>query len=289
MDGILSVIKPPGITSHDVVGMLRRILHEKRIGHGGTLDPLAMGILPIYVGKATRLIEYSAYKEKTYIAEGCFGKATDTEDISGNILKEEEGIAIPLSTLQDICQSFVGKSMQRPSSYSAIKINGQRAYELARKGELVELPERPVEIFECELLAYNYPFFTVRVRCSGGTYIRALLRDIFEKAGQIGTMTSLLRSAVGPYTLESSVTIEEIETLQEQALLPVEQAVSDMPVMNLSLENAQALFQGKRLSRREHSYAEGEYALFSEGRFLGISEVVPEAVKAKKMLFTPEP
>lgn len=184
MDGVISLIKPPGITSHDAIGICRRILKERRIGHSGTLDPLAYGVLPIFVGKATRAIEYTESIGKTYVAECKFGVETDTEDSTGNILSEWDYLdTMPWERLEEVVKSFIGPMEQRPSKYSAIKINGQRAYDLARAGVEFELPTRPIHIYDIELLAYADPFFTIRVRCSAGTYVRALLRDICRRLG----------------------------------------------------------------------------------------------------------
>ena len=172
MDGVISLIKPPGITSHDAIGICRRILKERRIGHSGTLDPLAYGVLPIFVGKATRAIEYTESIGKSYVAECKFGVETDTEDSTGNILRTMDISKAPSwDMLEQAVQFFQGPIEQRPSKYSAIKINGQRAYDLARAGIEFELPTRLIHIYDIDLLAYAFPFFTIRVRCSAGTYV----------------------------------------------------------------------------------------------------------------------
>ena len=214
MDGVLPFLKPPGITSHDAVAICRRILKEKRIGHSGTLDPMAYGVLPVFLGKATRLIEYTDGFDKTYVAECKFGTFTDTEDSSGqpvlpdNDMVLRDGVllnessqsselsdAIVKPTFEELVNTlntFLGVQNQRPSKYSAIKVNGIRAYEYARKGISVELPLRKIHIKNIELVAYGFPYFTVRVTCSGGTYIRSLLRDICVSLGIPGAMTSLV-------------------------------------------------------------------------------------------------
>ena len=201
MDGVLPFLKPPGITSHDAVGICRRILKEKRIGHSGTLDPMAYGVLPIFLGKATRLIEYTDGFNKTYVAECKFGTFTDTEDSTGQpVLPDEDmklvnGVTVledsseinetlippPWDELSSVLSRFVGTQEQRPSKYSAIKINGIRAYEYARKGIPVELPMRTITISNIELVAYGFPYFTIRVTCSGGTYIRSWDYDFLGK------------------------------------------------------------------------------------------------------------
>ena len=248
MDGVISLIKPPGITSHDAIGICRRILKERRIGHSGTLDPLAYGVLPIFVGKAARAIEYTESIGKTYVAECKFGVETDTEDSTGNILSEWDYLdTMPWERLEEVVKSFIGPMEQRPSKYSAIKINGQRAYDLARAGVEFELPTRLIHIYDIELLAYADPFFTIRVRCSAGTYVRALLRDICQRTGTYGMMTQLCRTAVGQFDLERSITIEELELLGEDAIQPVDTLLTHLPAVYINDINRTRLVQGKQV------------------------------------------
>ena len=248
MDGVISLIKPPGITSHDAIGICRRILKERRIGHSGTLDPLAYGVLPIFVGKATRAIEYTESIGKTYVAECKFGVETDTEDSTGNILRAMDISKAPSwDVLEQAVQSFQGSIEQRPSKYSAIKINGQRAYDLARAGVEFTLPSRLIHIYDIELLAYAFPFFTIRVRCSAGTYVRALLRDICRRLNDYGMMTQLCRTAVGQFDLERSITIEELEILGEDAIQPVDTLLTHLPAVYINDINRTRLVQGKQV------------------------------------------
>ena len=248
MDGVISLIKPPGITSHDAIGICRRILKERRIGHSGTLDPLAYGVLPIFVGKATRAIEYTESIGKTYVAECKFGVETDTEDSTGNILRTMDISKAPSwDVLEQAVQSFQGPIEQRPSKYSAIKINGQRAYDLARAGKEFELPTRLIHIYDIDLLAYAFPFFTIRVRCSAGTYVRALLRDICQRLGLCGMMTQLCRTAVGQCDIERSVTVEELETKGEQAIQQVDTLLTHLPAVFVNDINRTRLVQGKQI------------------------------------------
>ena len=248
MDGVISLIKPPGITSHDAIGICRRILKERRIGHSGTLDPLAYGVLPIFVGKATRAIEYTESIGKSYVAECKFGVETDTEDSTGNILRTMDISKAPSwDMLEQAVQFFQGPIEQRPSKYSAIKINGQRAYDLARAGIEFELPTRLIHIYDIDLLAYAFPFFTIRVRCSAGTYVRALLRDICQRLGLCGMMTQLCRTAVGQCDIERSVTIEELETKGEQAIQQVDTLLTHLPAVFVNDINRTRLVQGKQI------------------------------------------
>ena len=248
MDGVISLIKPPGITSHDAIGICRRILKERRIGHSGTLDPLAYGVLPIFVGKATRAIEYTESIGKSYVAECKFGVETDTEDSTGNILRTMDISKAPSwDMLEQAVQFFQGPIEQRPSKYSAIKINGQRAYDLARAGIEFELPTRLIHIYDIDLLAYAFPFFTIRVRCSAGTYVRALLRDICQRLGLCGMMTQLCRTAEGQCDIERSVTIEELETKGEQAIQQVDTLLTHLPAVYINDINRTRLVQGKQV------------------------------------------
>lgn len=248
MDGVISLIKPPGITSHDAIGICRRILKERRIGHSGTLDPLAYGVLPIFVGKGTRAIEYTESIGKSYVAECKFGVETDTEDSTGNILRTMDISKAPSwDMLEQAVQFFQGPIEQRPSKYSAIKINGQRAYDLARAGIEFELPTRLIHIYDIDLLAYAFPFFTIRVRCSAGTYVRALLRDICQRLGLCGMMTQLCRTAVGQCDIERSVTIEELETKGEQAIQQVDTLLTHLPAVYINDINRTRLVQGKQV------------------------------------------
>lgn len=291
MDGVLAFLKPPGITSHDAVGICRRLLHEKRIGHSGTLDPLAYGVLPIFVGRATRLIEYTGHETKTYVAEGQFGFSTDTEDSTGHILTSvASSDAEPTAKeLAHVLSTFVGEQMQRPSKYSAIKINGKRAYELARAGEEFVLPERPITIYDCRLLAYKYPFFTMRVHCSSGTYIRALIRDIAKAVGIPATMTQLARTQVGTMRIADAVTAEELAESGEALLQPVDTALQHMPMVRLCERERLALLQGKQLRLpllAADEVVSGQlYRAYSERGFMGIAKGIDGALKAEKNIF----
>ena len=291
MDGVFAFLKPPGITSHDAVGICRRLLHEKRIGHSGTLDPLAYGVLPIFVGRATRLIEYTGHETKTYVAEGQFGFSTDTEDSTGHILTSvASSDAEPTAQeLAHVLSTFIGEQMQRPSKYSAIKINGKRAYELARAGEEFVLPERPITIYDCKLLAYKYPFFTIRVHCSSGTYIRALIRDIAKAVGIPATMTQLARTQVGTMRIADAVTAEELAESGEALLQPVDTALQHMPMVRLCERERLALLQGKQLRLpllAADEVVSGQlYRAYSERGFMGIAKGIDGALKAEKNIF----
>lgn len=308
MDGVLPFLKPPGITSHDAVGICRRILKEKRIGHSGTLDPMAYGVLPIFLGKATRLIEYTDGFDKTYVAECKFGTFTDTEDSTGQpVLPDEdmnlaygvqllenssiikEGLIPPTwDELTALLSRFVGTQEQRPSKYSAIKINGIRAYEYARKGIPVELPMRTITISNIELVAYGFPYFTIRITCSGGTYIRSLLRDICIQLGIPGTMTSLTRTRVGPFFIQSSYIAEELTLYGEKLVLPTDIAVSHLLKVDVNSVQLKMMVQGKELPIVEafsHTVPFEKYRAYGPNGFIGILRRTKDSLKVDKNIF----
>ncbi len=308
MDGVLPFLKPPGITSHDAVGICRRILKEKRIGHSGTLDPMAYGVLPIFLGKATRLIEYTDGFDKTYVAECKFGTFTDTEDSTGqpvlpdDEMKLSEGITLlgdfsvvndllippTWDELSSVLSSFVGTQEQRPSKYSAIKINGIRAYEYARKGIPVELPMRTIMVSNIELIAYGFPYFTIRVTCSGGTYIRSLLRDICVQLGIPGTMTSLARTAVGPFMIQSAYMAEELIEQGENLILPTDIAVSHLSKVDVDSVQLKMMVQGKELPIVEsfsHTVPSEKYRAYGPNGFVGILKRTKHSLKVDKNIF----
>ena len=303
MDGVLPFLKPPGITSHDAVAICRRILKEKRIGHSGTLDPMAYGVLPVFLGKATRLIEYTDGFDKTYVAECKFGTFTDTEDSSGQpvlrdgVLLNESSQSSELSDaivkptfeeLVNTLNTFSGVQNQRPSKYSAIKVNGIRAYEYARKGISVELPLRKIHIKNIELVAYGFPYFTVRVTCSGGTYIRSLLRDICVSLGIPGTMTSLARTQVGSFDIGSAKMAEELMIHGESLLLPTDTAVSHLSTVTVNSVQLKMMVQGKQLSiDSEFSYTKPDhyYRAYGPHGFIGIMKRTNHTLKVEKNIF----
>ncbi len=281
MDGIINVVKPKDWTSFDVIARLRRIYHQKKIGHGGTLDPMAEGVLPVFLGRAARLIEYAPIDRKTYEAVFKMGISTDTEDMTGEVL---ETCSIPedLSVFEKAAAKFRGDIMQVPSSYSAIKVNGERAYKLAREGKKVELPARPVTIYELEITKLEAPFISMRVTCSAGTYIRALGRDIGKEAGCFLTMSGLVRTEMGPFSLKDAWTLEEIAETPDKAVIEdLHSILSSLPQIELGEKEGADFLQGKRLRTREKDSEEA--AVFSNGRFLGIASVSRHIIHPKKV------
>ena len=211
VNGILNVYKEKGYTSHDVVAKLRGIVGQKKIGHTGTLDPDAEGVLPVCLGRATKVCDMLTEKDKTYEAVLLLGKETDTQDISGTVLRVGETEGLTQEQVKDCVMSFVGEYDQIPPMYSALKVNGKKLYELAREGKTIERKSRKVEIKEIRILEMALPRVRMEVSCSKGTYIRTLCHDIGEKLGCFGCMESLLRTKVSRFEIESSLKLSEIQ------------------------------------------------------------------------------
>lgn len=275
--GIIVIHKEKGYTSHDVVAKLRGILHMKKIGHTGTLDPDATGVLPVALGKGTKLVDLLTDKEKTYEAVLHLGITTDTQDMSGTVL-EEKPVNVTEEEVRQVLESFVGDQLQVPPMYSALKVNGKKLYELAREGKSVERKARPVSFYEITPLEIKLPLVKLRVTCSKGTYIRTLCNDIGEKLGCGGCMEELLRSKVGSYSLDESHSFAEVEaavadgTIQDM-IYPVEQVLSGYPALFADSYGDRLLQNGNPLSDNLVSpqHKEGWVRMYaSDGSFTGI-------------------
>ena len=275
--GIIVIHKEKGYTSHDVVAKLRGILHMKKIGHTGTLDPDATGVLPVALGKGTKLVDLLTDKEKTYEAVLHLGITTDTQDMSGTVL-EEKLVNVTEEEVRQVLESFVGNQLQVPPMYSALKVNGKKLYELAREGKSVERKARPVSFYEITPLEIKLPLVKLRVTCSKGTYIRTLCNDIGEKLGCGGCMEELLRSKVGSYSLDESHSFAEVEaavadgTIQDM-IYPVEQVLSGYPALFADSYGDRLLQNGNPLSDNLVSpqHKEGWVRMYaSDGSFTGI-------------------
>lgn len=235
--GVLVIDKPQGITSHDAVNRVRRLYGTRQVGHTGTLDPLATGVLPILVGRAAKAAEYLGADSKRYEAVLRLGVTTDTEDITGTVLTEFTGNYPPFHEIQAVCSAFVGESLQIPPMYSAIKIGGKKLVDLARKQIEIERPPRPIRIDSLDALPINEREIALRVSCSKGTYIRSLCRDIGEKLGCGGCMTALRRTRSGRFTIVDAITLDRLEQMSEterrQCLLPIEALFADLDLIAL--------------------------------------------------------
>lgn len=252
MDGVIVIRKEKGFTSHDVVAKLRGILHMKKIGHTGTLDPDAEGVLPVALGKATRLVDMLTDKEKTYEAVMRLGVVTDTQDMSGTVLSQTTELSVTEEELCTVVSSFVGDYMQVPPMYSALKVNGKKLYELAREGKTVERKPRPVHFYEIEILDISFPLVRFRVTCSKGTYIRTLCHDIGEKLGCGAAMESLLRTKVGRFTLDDAITLAQTEEAVQEGtieskILGIEEILAEYPRVCCTKEGDRLLANGNPL------------------------------------------
>lgn len=281
MDGILNVYKEKGFTSHDVVAKLRGILHQKKIGHTGTLDPEATGVLPVCLGKATKVCELLTDKDKSYRAVCQLGVETDTQDMTGEVLNRGDYSQITEEQLEECIKSFQGNIMQVPPMYSALKVNGKKLYELAREGKEIERKSRPVRILEIEILEEKMPKFCIRVRCSKGTYIRTLCHDIGQKLGCGAVMTSLKRTQSGRFGIDRAYPLSEIQKMADEGrldelVIPVEEMFTHLNAV-MAGENAQkALANGNQLKREEYKTEkeltnEEQVRLYTaEGKFHGV-------------------
>ena len=248
INGVINIYKERGFTSHDVVAKLRGILKQKKIGHTGTLDPDAEGVLPVCLGKGTRLCDMLTDHSKVYEAVLLLGQSTDTQDVSGNVLQEAP-VDVSEEEVREAIMSFVGPYDQIPPMYSALKVNGQKLCDLARAGKEVERKARPVEIYEIQIEEIHLPRVRMTVSCSKGTYIRTLCHDIGEKLKCHGCMESLLRTRVGQFLLKDSLTLAQVETYRDEnriteIVMPVDRVFSDCPALKLTKEAAKLGYNG---------------------------------------------
>lgn len=256
MDGVLNIDKPAGITSHDVVLRVRRLLREKRIGHTGTLDPLATGVLVLCLGKATRIARYLEAGEKEYEAVMRLGIVTDTLDAEGSILECRTYQAPTVEMVHTVLARFIGTIAQTPPAFSAIKVGGVASYTLARQGKAAPLKSRNVSIHTLDLLEYADPFISIRVRCSKGVYIRTLCSDIGEALGGGAHVTSLRRTRSGSFRIADSVTLEKLatamtESMGEHLFLSIDEALHEVPLVTVNEPDSVKIVHGVRISNRE--------------------------------------
>ena len=288
MNGIIIIDKPQEWTSNDVVSRLRRVFNTRRIGHGGTLDPMATGVLPVFVGRATRGVEFFEHAEKVYETTIRFGLTTDTEDITGKTLTETE-VSLTEEELQKVLPRFRGEILQVPPMYSAIKVNGQKLYDLARKGREVERQPRPITIHELQLLEFTGNEARLRVRCSKGTYIRTLCKDVGEALGYGGCMAALRRVQAGEYTLEGSIPLRQLLDISEagedvEAMLrPVDTMFASHAKLKLNEKQARLVKNGNAFSS---DCADGIYRVYApDGEFLALCRAEGGKVSTIKSFF----
>ena len=287
-NGILIVDKPAGWTSQDVAAKLRGVFHERRIGHSGTLDPMATGVLVLFVGRATRAVEFAESDSKEYLAGLRLGLVTNTQDTSGETL-ETHPVSVTREQLDAALDAFRGDISQIPPMYSAIKIGGKKLYELARKGQEVERKPRNITIFELAVEDGHDSDWNLRVHCSKGTYVRTLCHDIGQRLGCGGCMSSLRRTRAGRFTLEQAVTMEQILAFAQEhdpaeLLMPVDALFAQHPALIVTLGQTEKLKHGAAI--RDWHFADGTYRVYSEtGEFLLLGTVKGQILTTVKSFF----
>ena len=282
--GIIIIDKPAGWTSQDVAAKLRGVFHERRVGHGGTLDPMATGVLPIFIGRATRAVEFFESAEKEYVAGLRLGLETNTQDVTGETLAQ-----LPVQATRDqvaaVLARFLGPQQQLPPMYSAVKIGGKKLYELARQGKTVERKPRDIEILALELLDGAGCDYTLRVRCSKGTYVRTLCHDIGQALGCGGCMSSLRRTQAGCYGLDRAVTLERLLETEDPAslLLPVDSLFANLPAVTVPAAQLTPIYNGAAVKTRQ---PDGRYRVYGpDGTFLLVGQAEQGRLKTVKSFF----
>lgn len=295
--GVINIYKEAGYTSHDVVAKLRGILKQKKIGHTGTLDPQAQGVLPVCLGKGTKLCDLLADHDKEYEAVLRLGITTDTQDMEGNVL-QESSVQVSEEEVRICILSFQGEQMQVPPMYSALKVNGKKLYELAREGKVVERKARSVTFHKIEVLWMELPKVKIRVQCSKGTYIRTLCNDIGEKLGCGGCMEELLRTRVERFALEDAVKLDEVQKAMEEGtvdslILPVDRIFDQYPTAKTTTQGDLLVHNGNRLFSellQEEPEVESGYVRVydSEDTFIGLFEKKTDQLVPVKMFYRKE-
>lgn len=301
INGIVNIYKEKGYTSHDVVAVLRKVVGQKKIGHTGTLDPDATGVLPVCLGRATKVCELLTDHDKTYEALLLLGKTTDTQDISGEVLEERDPGDLTEEEVRSCIESFIGEYDQVPPMYSALKVNGKKLYELAREGKTVERKSRRVQIHGIRILEMNLPHVRMEVDCSKGTYIRTLCHDIGEKLQVGGCMEELERTKVGRFLKEDAVTLDEVRQKMEQGegaelFTPLDQIFAELPAVTVTDAKAWMSYNGNDLPERvlleKEAWTDGQEVRVYDSRknFIGLYQYrAPKKLfHIKKMFLDPE-
>ena len=278
LDGVIIINKPKGFTSHDVVNVLRKKLNIKKIGHTGTLDPNATGVLPVLIGKATKISKYLIEHKKTYIATIILGKKTDTGDLDGNIIEDDKTIkALEENKIKEILEDFIGKQNQIPPMYSAIKVKGKKLYEYAREGKKVDIKPREIEIYYMEFKKYQNNEITFEVECSKGTYIRTLCEDIAKKLGTIGCMKELQRVKVDTFSIENSVPLENLDDINlKEKIITIEKIFLDKLQINLNDRKLELFLNGVQLT---YELEDGLYRIYNNNKFIGLGIIKNKLLK----------
>jgi tRNA pseudouridine55 synthase len=273
MDGVLIINKPKGYTSYDVVSIVKKKLSISKVGHTGTLDPNATGVLPILVGKATKISKYLIEHNKTYVAELRLGEKSATGDIEGEIVERKSIPNLKENKIEETLETFLGKQMQKPPIYSSIKINGKKAYEYARKGQTVEIEPRKIEIMEISLIKFENNIITFSTSCSKGTYIRVLCEDIAEKLGTVGLMQNLIRTRVDKFDIKDSFTLENVEKAN---IIGIEEIFINNKKIELDRRKTELFLNGVKLNFNED---DGLYRIYNNNIFIGLGIIKSNSLK----------
>lgn len=287
VDGVLNVLKPPGMTSHDVVSFVRRTLGQRRVGHAGTLDPDAAGVLPVFCGLATRFIEYFDGHDKTYRFWLTLGVKTDSGDDSGRVIEESHVRALTAENIETALQALTGPQEQIPPMYSAVHHQGKRLYELAREGLVVERKPRLIEIKALRLLQQQPDKLLLEAACSKGTYIRTLAETVAERVGMVGTVSFLLRTEAGPFTLAQACTLEEIKAAGAALLRPVDACMDFIPATGLSALDVTSFMVGRTVALPAEAAVPSETTVRvydGQNRFLGMGRRQADGLRPVKVL-----
>lgn len=279
IDGVIIINKPKGYTSHDVVNVVRKKLNTKKIGHTGTLDPNATGVLPILIGNATKVSKYLVEHDKEYIATLKLGIKTDTLDSEGKVIQEDNNIKIySEEEIKQILRNFLGKQKQIPPMYSSIKVNGKKLYEYAREGKKIEVKPRQIEIYNISLISYNKKDeISFKVSCSKGTYIRTLCEDIAKKLEAIGYMKELERISVDNFKIEDSISLEEIESINiVDKIISIEEIFMDKQKIDLNDRKLELFLNGVQLT---HEMSNGLYRIYNHDIFIGLGIIKNNLLK----------
>lgn len=275
MDGVLIINKPKGYTSHDIVNIVKKQLNITKVGHAGTLDPNATGVLPVLIGNATKISKYLIEHDKVYIAELKLGEKSSTGDLEGEIIEKKSVPKLNEDQIKDTLKLFLGKQQQIPPMYSSIKINGKKAYEYARKGLKVEMEPREIEIMNISLMKFQDNIITFKVKCSKGTYIRVLCEDIAKSLGTVGLMKELCRIKVEEFDIKNSVTLDDIKNGNVQ-VINIEEIFKLQSCIKLNNRETKLFLNGVKLSNNK---LDGLYRVYNNNVFLGLGIVSNNLLK----------
>lgn len=275
MDGVLIINKPKGYTSHDIVNIVKKELNITKVGHAGTLDPNATGVLPVLIGNATKISKYLIEHDKVYIAELKLGEKSSTGDLEGEIIEKKSVPKLNEDQIKDTLKLFLGKQQQIPPMYSSIKINGKKAYEYARKGLKVEMEPREIEIMNISLMKFQDNIITFKVKCSKGTYIRVLCEDIAKSLGTVGLMKELCRIKVNEFDIKNSVTLDDIKNGNVQ-VINIEEIFKLQSCIKLNNRETKLFLDGVKLSNNK---LDGLYRVYNNNVFLGLGIVSNNLLK----------